>query len=778
MKKNILLVRASLRRGKGQTAAIVVLIFLAAAMLNIWLMLSMDYKQNFERSHERLNEGHVTFVADGDSGKMGGLLEEAMENDGRTAQFSIDPAMHMVGLFRFHGGEVNSEFVFLEKEAAVSRPVGRVEIIEDSSYKSGIYMPILYQSDSIAIGKTIYISIGSRKIPFQVCGFFNSVMAGSHNCGVCGLLLTEDKYKELKEKGYASEAALCSVRLKDKSESEDYEAMLKNTLSSAYPAARMKSNSYALVSSSRYISQMISSGILSAMAFFVLLIALVVIASAIMNDIQENMKNLGALKAVGYTRRQLTGALLLQFLGIAMAAAIMGAGVSYGLFPAINEMMVSQTGIPYEIRFLPAPFFLVLGILGGAVSIAVWVSSGKMRKVEPITALRQGVQTHNFKRNHISLENTKAPLDLALALKTACSSIRQNVAVCITMLVLSLVAVFSGLMVENMIADILPFLNLIVGETADSCIHVNAQAEEAFLEKIKEDKRVEKAYLYHSAEVRHVGGVDLPVTLSDDFSQLNNQDVVFQGRFPKYENEIAIAAKYAKEEGFQLGQEIRVTADGKQADYLISGFTQMTNNLGKDCLMTREGYGRLGELRDVGYYLNLTEGTDIDAFHSEVKEWFGSDVNAVINIEATVEGAASVYVSLMRAIVAAVLVLGLVIIAFVLYLLVRTTMGNKRQEYGIMKALGYTTGQLILQTALSFMPAAIISTVIGITVCSFLINPLTAVFIRNIGIVECTFRVPARFNILAGAGMVLAAFAILCLLALRIRKVQPKELMG
>ena len=56
MRKGILLVHSNVRRAKGQTAAIIVLIFLSAVMLNLWLMLSMDYKQNFERSHTRLNE--------------------------------------------------------------------------------------------------------------------------------------------------------------------------------------------------------------------------------------------------------------------------------------------------------------------------------------------------------------------------------------------------------------------------------------------------------------------------------------------------------------------------------------------------------------------------------------------------------------------------------------------------------------------------------------------------------------------------------------------------
>lgn len=777
MGKSFLLARSNLRKAKGQTAAIIVLMFLAALMLNLWLMLAMDYRQNFERCHERLNAEHVTFAIDGVGSEVRDFLKDTVEEDNRTAEFFMDSVMHMVGIFEYNDGEMNSEFIFMEKEAALSRQVGKFEITEDSGYKSGVYMPNLYRSDDIAIGKTIEISIGSQKMSYTVCGFFNSAMTGSHNCGMCGILLTKDCYEELKETGCAPEATLCSIRLEDRSECEDYDAMLKDAVSSRFAAARTVSNTYDMVSRSRYISQMICSGIMSAMAFLILLIALVVIASNIMNYIQENMKDLGALKAVGYTSRQLVCTLLLQFAGISLAVAFVGAGLSYVLFPYINEMMVLQTGIPYTIRFLPLPFILTLGGLGGAVSFVVWLSSRRIRKVEPIVALRQGIKTHTFKRNHVPLEKTRAGLNLALALKTTFSGMKHNVTVCITMLVLSLVAVFSGVMIENMIADMTPFLNMIVGETADSCINIEADAEEEFLEKMNGDERVEKVYLYNSIQLLHVGGDVLMVTVTDDFSKVNNQDVIVEGRFPKYDNEMAIAAKYAKERGLETGDEIELTADGKQDGYIISGLVQITNNLGKDCLLTREGYERIGKMQNMSYYLNLTEETEIGKFNSEMKDQFAGKVNTTIDIDATVEGAASVYVALMKMIVFAVLVLSVVVITFVLYLLVRTIVSNKKRDYGILKSLGFTTGQLILQTALSFMPAVVLSTVVGVTVCSFMINPMVAVFLKDLGIVKCTFTVPVGYNILAGIGMILAAFGIACLLSLKIKRITPKALL-
>lgn len=779
MKKGFLIACSNLRRVKGQTAAIIILVLLAACMLNLWLMLAMDYKQNFDRYHDKLNAEHVTFVITGDDKEMREFIAETLEKDPHTLEYRMDDAMSMVGSFEYNGGNVNTDFVILEKETALTRSIGRVELVEDSGLASGIYFPMLYRGNQEdAMGRTRRITIGDSQAEYTLCGFTNSVMTGSHNCTMTALLLTADQYKALEEKGIAPRSTMVSVRIRDKSESMDFEAMIKNAVSSRYPEARTLSNSYTLVSSSRYISQMICSGVVSAMAFFVLLIALVVIASNIIHYIQENMTNLGALKAVGYTSGQLISSLLLQFLSIAALSAAVGAGLSYCLFPAVNTMMISQTGIPYELRFLPLPFVAALVLIGGTVAAAVWLSSRRIRKIEPIAALRQGIRTHSFKRNFVPLESSSVPLQAALALKTTFSSMKHNVTVCVTMLVLSLVVVFSGLMLENMIIDMDPFISLIVGETADSCINVNADAEEEFLQLMEEEPGAEKVYLFHTADVRHMDGVSLMASVSEDFSLINNQDLCFRGRFPRYDNEVAVAAKYAREKGLEVGNEITLTADGKEAVYLISGFTQISNNLGRDCLLTRSGYERIGHFQNLSYYINVAEGEDIDAFNESVSERLGAGVNITINVLATLNGSSAVYVSLMKMIVFAILVLSVVIIAFVLYLLVRTLLSTKRRDYGILKALGFTSGQLILQTAVSFMPAMAISTALGLVLSAMVINPLVALFLSGIGIVECTFNIPVGFIVAAGIGLVAAAFGIVCLLSLKVRRIAPQALLA
>lgn len=777
--RSLLLSRSNIRKARGQTVAIVVLVFLSSVMMNLWLMLATDYKQNFDRCHDRLNDGHVNMIAGYNGEGFADFIADYLDGSSEVTEYCITDALFTGGTFQFGGGEVPQSFVVQEKEKAFSRNTGKYEITEEGDIKSGIYLPMLYGTgDNYSLGDRFEITMNGEKFEYDICGFFNSAMTGSHNCAMISFLLTEDKYKELSATSAVTKSVYVSVRIKDKMRGESFDTSLKDAVSEKYPGVPLLSNFYEAITTSRYVSQSICAGIMSAMAFFVLLIGVVVISSNVANYIKENMQNLGALKAVGYTGRQLVFSLIMQFSGISTISAAAGVAVSYGFFPGLNEMMIAQTGIPYEVKFLPVPFIITVLFITVIAAGAVYLSAKGIKKIETITALRQGIATHNFKRNHVQLEKTSLPLQLALALKTTLSGLKRNVTVCITMLVISLILVFSGLMFENMIMNIQPFVDLIAGESADSSINVNLDIEEEFLAAINGDSRVEKIYLYHNnAEVQHVGEASLTATVSDDFSMLNNQSIILEGRFPKYDNETAIGAKYAKESGLKVGDEISLKAEGNEQTYIISGFTQISNYLGKDCMLTREGYEKIGSMRSAGYYLNLADGTDIDGFNSEMQERFIGKINSTFNIESVVQGTGSVYVELATVIVTAILILSGIVIIFVMYLLVRTLLNGKKRDYGILKAIGFTTGQLVLQTALSFMPLVIISAAVGIFISAQIINPLFALFLSGVGVVKCTFTVPMGFNVIAGIGLVVFAFGAACLMSLRVRRITARELL-
>lgn len=781
MKKLLLFARSNIRRAKGQTVTVLALVLLATVFLHLWLMLALDYRQNFVRVHDKLHAEHVTLVVTGGGDTLPAFLAKTISEDERAVESCLSDAVCIIDSVDYSGGTITIEFVGLEKQAALERAVGAYEIVEDSGASSGVYLPYLFSSSgNYRIGDTFKLSVGQQTQAFPVIGFFNSAMTGSINCGMTALLFTEDIYRTLGD-DFGTPATLASVRLHRIDDGEKFVEDMSETIQADYPTAKMTTNHYAEVYQIRYITQMICSGIIGGVSVIITAIALTVLASNLVNFISENMRNLGALKAMGYTSRQLILAFLLEFLGLSLLAVVAGTALSYALSPALTATMTAQVGIPYAIRFLPVPFLLTLALILGIVALTVWLSVRRLRKLEPITALRQGVRTHSFQKNHVPLERTRAPLSLALALKTALSGLRQNVILFLTMLAVSLLLVFSGLMYRNIIVDFTPVVELVLGESPSTAVGVSADGEESLLASLREDARVEKLRLYSNLKITHAAenGSTLMATVSEDFSALNFQSICYEGRYPLYSNEVAISGKYAREHGIRLGQEITLAADKAQETFLVCGFTQLSNYLGKECLLTREGCERIADFSahpSHQYYVDLREGTDIDAFNEELSQTYDG-VLYTVNYDTAVGASISVYQNVITLLIAAILLLSVLIVAFILYLLVRTLLRGKAHDYGILKALGYTTGQLILQTALSFLPVFIFSAAVGFVVSARIVRPLTALLLSGLGVVRCTFIIPVGFLTLAGIGLVAFAFLFTCLLSRRIRRIAPRTML-
>lgn len=777
MRKSLLLARSNIRKAKGQTVSIIILIFLAGLLLNLTLMLSSDYKRNFDRYSDKLNSEHATFVINRRGEDLNYLIKKTVEEDKRTKEYRLDEMLYMNAEIDYNGN-INNDFLALRKSVATSRNIGKYEITKESEIKDGIYLPVLFEaSKTYSIGDTIEIKLSDSVVSYTVCGFYNNMMTGSFNCSMLSFLLTDNAYEKLEKQTSVEESTMLSVRLNNKKEAEQYEEKVRSEILNEFPV-NIKSNNYNLISQSRYTTQLICSGIISAVAVLISAIALIVIASNVINYIGENMKNLGALKAIGYTSRQLIVSLLVQFLFIAFIASIVGIGISYCLFPGLNILLVSQTGIPYAIHFLLGPTILTIVIIGGIIALAVWLSARRLKKIEPIAALRRGIKTHNFKKNHIPLSKTKLPLNTALSFKTAIARKSQAITMIITMLALSLIIVFSSVMYKSFLVDMTPAINLLVGETADSTVGVKVEIEKEFIAAMENDSRVEKIYQMNSTEVSNIGGYTLAATITDNTSKLNNQSLCYEGRLPKFDNEVAIGGKYAKENRLKIGDEMSLGSGGKQSKYIISGFTQSTNYLGKDCILLRKGYEKIGTLDNISFNMNIKKDVDVNNFHDEIGKKFGNSISSFSNLRSALDSSVSVYVSVITVIVVGVLLLCLIVIIFVLYLLVRTMLNSKKLDNGIMKSLGYTSRQLIFQTAASFMPIIIISTIVGLIIGSFAINPLMTIFLGGLGIMKSNFEIPFLFVTIAGITIVLFAFAYACLLSLKIKKIAPYELIS
>ena len=193
--------------------------------------------------------------------------------------------------------------------------------------------------------------------------------------------------------------------------------------------------------------------------------------------------------------------------------------------------------------------------------------------------------------------------------------------------------------------------------------------------------------------------------------------------------------------------------------------------------MTAEGYESLGGIKNHMFYFNLKEGVNFRDFLDDMRVNYKEYIFAAVNIEEILDGGLGIYTNLVAVINIVILIMTLGIVLLVLYLMVKMLLLRKQRDYGILKSVGFTTNQLILQTALSFMPSVIAASIIGTIFSSIIMNPLLTYFFKGIGIMKCTFTIPVVLVIISAAGMIFSAFVFALLLSFKIRKITPYELL-
>ena len=118
------------------------------------------------------------------------------------------------------------------------------------------------------------------------------------------------------------------------------------------------------------------------------------------------------------------------------------------------------------------------------------------------------------------------------------------------------------------------------------------------------------------------------------------------------------------------------------------------------------------------------------------------------------------------------------IILLVLYLLMKTLIYERRFEYGILKALGFRSRDLIIQNVLSFMPTIIIATIIGTIISYFATNPYIGLMMRPFGIMKCIMVLPIDLLIITVLFIIGVSLIASILMSLKIRKIEPNDLLN
>ena len=508
--------------------------------------------------------------------------------------------------------------------------------------------------------------------------------------------------------------------------------------------------------------------------------ALFMIRHKITGDIEDQMQRIGVLEALGYRSREISLAYLYEYVILGGLGAVIGTVIAILITPYINMMIESMLGRKVVGAGSILGAFIAAVIVLILVILFALMKARTIKKYPPVIALRKGIKSHHFRKNIMPLEKMKTGVNTGLGIKGFFGNIKASIGICICIIASGTAILFAAMTFDFFKNGADRLLGMMVMDynalevSLISGIDNEEIAEE--MRKLPQVRKVLKSYLYETVSVKNSSDSAALITY-DDF---NDSDVIkpFTGVLPKRDNEVMIGMRRSKEENRKLGDSIILSHDGLEKSYVITGIVGTMMNGGSIIYMTNDGYERLNiNASEDALKVYPAEGVSHEELEKAIKEHFGGTAKEVAGAgdgtddEAKIREAAAAKIGVLlnqygvtnvdyavqigdklikgnsrgiaikdiisydgitktqmdpiakatKTFTIIALILIAVIVAVLLMIITSNDVRRQRQDLGIMKAIGYSSKDLMKQLAIKYLPVIIFGTVVA-TVCAIKFN--------------------------------------------------------
>lgn len=776
MRNILLLTRSYLRKGKAQTMSFLIILLFATLLLNLGIVTIQNFGDNFDKRSQLLNSEHSLSLLQEKDYKEEYL--DFLKNDKRVKDFEVKQVLFTLSSMKNGGGDLTLATVFMNLND--KDRIGTSSIVEESDdiLHNGVYLPLPFHTGGgYELGDSFKVTIGTNHYEYKVAGFYENMFLASTNTGSVGILLNEKDYLELQEKlTDAANGIAIKVQCYDKADARGLTSEFQTYIAKgANSQLFIRNNDYESVKEARTITAGIGSVLVVAFSFIIAIVGIIIIRFRVHNNIEEDMKNIGVLKAMGYQSKQIIASILLQFLAIGIVSVIFGIGFSYLLLPGLSKSYEAQTGIPWKQGFDLYSSTITAGFILVSVLLMSYLSARRIQSISPLTALRNNILTHNFSKNYFPLSGKRGNLIPLLAFKSLFQRKRQNIMMILIFVAIGFTCSFAEILYYNIAKEDKAFLS-IAGEVSDAGVYINTETASANIkEEFSQIKGVRKA-IYYDQTTLEAEGVTAYSYITADYS-LTEGGLCYKGRHPKHNNEVAIGGKMASDLDKQIGESITLKYGDKTKIYLITGLIQSANNMGYDMEITIDGMRELDRNYIPGtIYVYLEKDYSMAEFTDYITNEYKSEIISIMDISKMINSQMGVYKQIVTLFSVVILIVTGILITLILSLVIRTVIIQKQKYLGIQKALGFTSVQLISQLTYEFLPVIIMGVIIGGFAAFYLINPLLSVLFFNIGMIKMQFVMRIDIFIIVAVGIIIYSFIMTILLSGKIKKISAYQL--
>lgn len=773
------LLKANIRRKKGSFVSVILLTLIIAMSVTTILSIRESSLSGVDRAHESC--GTPDIRANYMALNLSDELIDQVKNDSRVK--SVNVVDTIISEKSVMDDKEYTNTMFLMKAGDNTKLLNEKlnGVIDDAPelQKGEIYVSQgLLTNLGGKVGQTITVNTLDGKHEFIVKGIFLDPMFGSSMIGWKSFLVGEDDYSEI-------EAAVLKAETKEKHGlgkiMEIYKAddcTLTNALFRRQLNLDTGFTDMAIGSSTRemlinYTTQAPITICSILMVFIMLLLAIVVIVTvhSISVEIEMNYVTFGVLKAQGFDKNKIRLLFMGQYLMAEVIGAVIGTVLSVPLIGVCSNIFVTITGAPAVMSIPAGIIAVILAALFALSAAAIFFVTMKVNKISPVRAI-SGAKNEIYFDSRLNAPISKKLLSPSLALRKFTSAKRRYIG---TLVIVTLLVFF--MMTVTVLA------NTITSKSAMESMGVlvaeinvtpkNKLSDSDFENVEKEIERftdIKKVY-YTNYSYYSFNGEEMMGNVYKDLSFMS----ALKGRIPEYDNEIAVSPILLEEFELKIGDEVTIGRRGKKDTFLITGTTQLFNDLGRFFIMSEDAAARIGDYPTLRGNYSLENGEDEELNQSIVdalNEKFGDKLEASAMGE-IMDDTTTAAIKAMQIII---YVFSILFSLIVVHMVCSKAFIQERTDIGIFKAAGFKTSDLRAQFAFRFLIVSVIGSAAGGVLSCLFSGRMLEVMLKSIGVTSVntnlffsTFAIPIA--------IICSSFLIFSyLVSGKIKKVKIREL--
>lgn len=838
----IRLARFNINKHKGAAMSIAILIFFCQLFLGLAIHNLYQNKNLFTDKMREL--GSIQNIYCIEENCYRDKYQAILDQDERVSRTVVQDSVFLwatnICLKSGVSNECNSVFINEADENVLENiTIEKAEEAVISNMEHPIYAPYyIGQYCGYEIGDEFKITYNRQEYVFQIAGFYETTIFANANMGAIKYIISDEDYTKLMSTyGATKILGYDVVNIEDtKAVSDDFVIKAKEMSTNGNLFKAMLEVDYMTLTTIASLFPVLLAYLLLCFAIIIFVTIFIIIRHRISNSIEEQMRNIGTLGALGYTSSQITKVYMIEYSLLASIGSTIGVLVTHLLLPVVNEFSFTILGVKGKTALdLGLDVVMMLGIIG-IVTLVGFSKARQVKKYPPVIAFRKGINHHHFKKNYFALKHTKTNIHLRLSIKRFIGAIKQNMVMAICITVATAAMMFSLLLYNCCSGDHNMIKKMSGMEMCDLSVSItHAIDAQEFKEELLNMDEVRKVNLTHEMINVSVENKDILSVIYPDYQEVETIST-YEGRLPIYDNEVVLTGVLATLFDKEIGDSLEIEHDGYKMKYLISGITQSMINNGQSLYLTEEGMKQICP----GYKSNaldiyLQEGIDKKTFMEQLETKYGKSIKnarkaeteeiadrherikakaeekiaslmdlygvdsidyAVVidgevikgnskqftitqikDMEEYMESNIGMYVNSIGLGSKVIIIVAAVIVMVIIAMLIRSYLVRQRLDLGIYKGLGYTTKELMFQITMSLVPAVLTGIILGILLAIWVSPMILSGAFSTIGVTHMLVDVKLLHVIILGLAVMGFSLLTALISTYKIKDISAYELL-